>query len=167
MAGVPESKITLLAAWESKIEYCHHIAYNISRTCKLVIPSPEEKSHSHGPSTLNGGVLHHPQILAAFTAWRHLRTVLKTSRKQEKKHTVFDSFSTCCKGRGHQFLRHITFWIGTYPLGMLIAYAWLKISFVIRCHRKVTHPFRYILTSKINSLVINLPQQATDRLSSS
>lgn len=58
-----------------------------------------------------------------------------------------------------------TFRISIYPLDTLISYAWLSYSFGISYHRKMTHPVRYIPTSKINSLTINLLQQATSRLS--
>lgn len=62
---------------------------------------------------------------------------------------------------GYIHFYYSTFWISSYPLDTLISYAWLNFSFGISYHRKMTHPCRYIPTSKINSSIINPTQQAT------
>lgn len=61
-----------------------------------------------------------------------------------------------------------SFWIGIYAQDALIPYVWLNISSGIRMSQEHdTHSSQVHLTSKINSLVINLPQQAINKLSCS
>lgn len=163
MAGVPDSKITLLAAWESKTEHSYHTAYkqNLLRNhlqSWKKIPEPLPK---------------HTKWKIAFISHRYFQHLLPEGTQGQclkllgsrTNHIVSYPSFTCCKGRGYQFLwQYLLNWhLPTRHINVLCLVHHLASDVTGKWHT----PFRYVLTSKVNSVVINLPQPAINRLCSS
>lgn len=150
---------------KAKWDIPYHTADNTDDTCTDVIPGPGIKPQGCCPTIIHREMSHFPKMLSAVTFRRLPRTVLKTSRRLDKLYNFL--FIMRMLEEDINFYDS-SFWIGIYAQDTLIPYVWLNISSGIRMSQEHdTHSSQVHLTSKINSLVINLPQQATNKLSCS
>lgn len=82
--GFPKVRSLSSQPRKAKWDILYHTADNIDDTCNEAIPGPSRKPQGRCPIIINREMFHFPKMLSAFTFKRLPRTVLKTSRRQDK-----------------------------------------------------------------------------------